>query len=363
MTATDRTRPDASAVEPLGTGWAIATIAIGVFAALIGLGGMVLSFRAVSAEMTPAFGAQWAWLVPIVVDLTVFVFSGVDLVLARRAIPHPLARVTVYGATAGTVWLNYGAGGDTVGRVAHILMPSIWVMFVELMRHVVRHEAHLVGASLREPIPAARWLLSPYPTAKLWRRMVLWRVNSYTLALAHERERLRSIAQLREKHGLLWRVYITPLDRLELNLGPTKADPATGRTASAPKVAQSAAKAATPLHSATTALDGHPEPQESTPSVGHPQKSATATDGQPTMDRWVEVGHPVYVHLKATTGKRPQQGAYRDALAEEVARLNALGELPTCYADPSLTTAKRVRGAVEDRFPELSPLHLIREAS
>jgi uncharacterized protein DUF2637 len=235
VTATDRPQPDARAAEPLGTGWAVATIAIGVFAALIAAGGMVLSFRAVSAEMVPAFGAQWAWLVPLVTDFTVLVFSGVDLVLARRAIPHPLARLTVYGATAGTVWLNYGAGGNLVGRIAHILMPSIWVMFVELMRHVVRHEAHLVGTSVRQPIPAARWLLSPWPTAKLWRRMILWQVNSYTVALGHERERLRRTAQLRHEHGRLWRLRVTPLVRLELDLGPAETV-ADGSTETAPPV-------------------------------------------------------------------------------------------------------------------------------
>ncbi len=220
MNAHDPTAPNRGERERLGASWTAVTVVIGIMAAAIALGGMVLSFRAVSTEMVPAFGAQWAWLVPIVVDLTVFVFSGVDLVLARRGIPHPLARVTVYGATAGTVWLNYQSGAGAAGRVAHILMPSVWVMFIELMRHVVRHEAHLVGTSLREPIPATRWLLSPWPTLKLWRRMVLWRVNSYTVALGHERERLRRGAGLREQYGPLWRLRVSPLVRLELNLGP-----------------------------------------------------------------------------------------------------------------------------------------------
>lgn len=212
--------------EPLGPGWLTVTVVIGVLAAIIAIAGMVLSFHAVSVRMTPSFGPRWAWLVPLVVDLTVLVFSGVDLVLARRGIPHPLARWTVYGATFGTVWLNYAAGGDLTGRIAHILMPSVWVMFIELMRHVVRHEANLVGVSLRQPIPAARWLLAPWPTLKLWRRMILWQVHSYTRALDHERERLRKTAALRQEHGRLWRWKVTPLVRLELNLGPAEPDPA-----------------------------------------------------------------------------------------------------------------------------------------
>lgn len=221
-----RGNTDASSkTEPLTSGWITLAVAIGVMAALIGLGGMILSFRSVRDEMTPAFGTHWAWLVPVVVDLTVFVFSGVDLVLARLDMSHPLARWTVYGATGGTVWLNYGAGGNLFGRVAHILMPSLWVAFVELMRHVVRTQVNLATASHREPIPTARWLLSPLPTFLLFRRMALWRTNSYTVALSQERSRLREIARLRKQHGWQWRFKTDPLTRLELSLGPNNITP------------------------------------------------------------------------------------------------------------------------------------------
>ena len=232
---------DAGKVEPLGAGWTTVTIVIGVMAALIALGGMVLSFRAVSVEMVPAFGQRWAWLVPIVVDLTVFVFSGVDLVLARLDMGHPLARWTVYGATGGTVWLNYSAGGTAAGRVAHVLMPSIWVVFVELMRHVVRRQVNLSTASHREPIPAARWFLSPWPTLKLWRRMVLWRINSYPRALDQEKMRLGAIATAREMYGRFWRFRISPLTRLQINLGEVGAgDLRPGLSVQPPQPAQPA---------------------------------------------------------------------------------------------------------------------------
>jgi hypothetical protein len=205
-------------VEPLGGGWTTVAATIGVMAALIAVGGMVLSFRAVSTEMIPAFGYRWSWLVPIVVDLTVFVFSGVDLVLARLDMSHPLARLTVYGATAGTVYLNFNATGNLPGRVAHVLMPSIWVVFIELMRHVVRRQTNLATGSRREPIPTSRWLVSPWPTLKLWRRMVLWRINSYPRALDMERQRLGAIAAARTLHGRGWRWRVGPLLRLQIAL-------------------------------------------------------------------------------------------------------------------------------------------------
>src|SRR5579884_2105188 len=232
-TDSGKTEPD-----PLGAGWITVTVVIGIMAALIALGGMTLSFRAVRAEMIPAFGA-WALLVPIVVDLAVFVFSGVDLVLSRLDMAHPLARWTVYGATGGTVWLNYSAGGSAAGRVAHVLMPAIWVVFVELMRHVVRRQVNLATGNRRQPIPAARWLLSPWPTLKLWRRMVLWRINSYPRALDQEKRRLGAVATAREVHGRQWRYRISPLTRLQINLGEIgpaalRTDPARGPAVSGP---------------------------------------------------------------------------------------------------------------------------------
>lgn len=211
--------------EPLGAGWTTVTVVIGILAALIAVAGMTLSFHAVSERMTPSFGPRWAWLVPLVVDLTVLVFSGVDLVLNRLGMSHPLARATVYGATFGTVALNYAAGGDPAGRIAHVLMPSVWVMFVELMRHVVRRTALKGDASLREPIPAARWILSPWPTLKLWRRMVLWRTNSYPAALAQERVRLARIAALRDTHGRAWRWKVSAAVRLSISLGESDTPP------------------------------------------------------------------------------------------------------------------------------------------
>jgi hypothetical protein len=211
------------------------TVVIGVMAALIAIGGMVLSFRAVSTEMITAFGPRWSWLVPIVVDLTVFVFSGVDLVLARLDMSHPLARWTVYGATAGTVYLNYNAAGPLPGRIAHVLMPSIWVVFIELMRHVVRRQTNLATGSRREPIPTSRWLASPWPSMKLWRRMVLWRINSYNKALDQEKQRLAAVAVARQLYGRRWTWRISPLLRLQIALGEANAD--TVRTAAAEALA------------------------------------------------------------------------------------------------------------------------------
>lgn len=86
------------------------------------------------------------------------------------------------------------------------------------------------------------------------------------------------------------------------------------------------------------------------------ERSNGAPTGRPTTERWIEVGRPVYETLAAALGRRPPEKAYRDALAAEADRLIAAGLLPAYYADPSVPAAKRVRAAVEERFPGLARL-------
>jgi Protein of unknown function (DUF2637) len=328
--------------EPLGRGWHHAIRAIGTMAALIGLGGMTLSFRGVSHEMIPAFGAHWAWLVPVVVDLTVFVFSGVDLVLNRLEMNHPLARWTVYTATAGTVYLNYEAGGNLPGRIAHILMPSIWVVFIELMRHVVRRLTGLANGTLREPIPAMRWLLSPWPTLKLWRRMVLWQTTSYRTALLQERTRLTRVAALREEHGPLWRWRVSALDRLSVALAEPATAPAalaaTEQNAITPAVERPAAPGTPAVRSAAPEQVGQqverraPKP----PAAGRPKSEQQSDDALECLTN--EETSALNALTAQWAPRTPSQGAIRSALP-------AGPDGTRCGA----TRAMRIQKALRDR--------------
>ena len=96
-------------------------------------------------------------------------------------------------------------------------------------------------------------------------------------------------------------------------------------------------------------------------------RTLTTATGRPSMDRWAQVGRPVYETLARELGKRPPEKAYRDALAAEADRLIAAGQLPAFYADPSVPAAKRVRAEVEKRFPGIARLRPVpddlREAS
>jgi hypothetical protein len=95
------------------------------------------------------------------------------------------------------------------------------------------------------------------------------------------------------------------------------------------------------------------------PETRQPAPSRRAVDGQPSTDTWVEIGKPVYDGLRAELGKRPGETVFHNTLAAHVAQLIADGALvgesgdekPDAYADPSLSTAKRIRGEIEARFP------------
>ncbi|MEV7252749.1 DUF2637 domain-containing protein, partial [Streptomyces cyaneofuscatus] len=56
-----------------------------------------------------------------------------------------------------------------------------------------------------EGVRLTRWLLSPIPTFKLWRRMKLWELRSYEQVIKLEQERLIYQARLQARFGRNWR--------------------------------------------------------------------------------------------------------------------------------------------------------------
>lgn len=75
--------------------------------------------------------------------------------------------------------------------------------------------------------------------------------------------------------------------------------------------------------------------------------------GELPMPVWIEIGRPVYQELKKNPTDRPTEKALQAALTQRVAALIAAGKLPPAVGQPSGSTAKRVRRAIEERHPEL----------
>ncbi|WP_034268044.1 DUF2637 domain-containing protein [Actinospica robiniae] len=148
---------------------AVATLLAGAIAGI----GMLASFHTVSTRIRPSFKG-WAWTVPVTLDASIASFSILELVLLRLALPHILARIAVYAATAATVYLNtrdITAGGDRAQLIAHAAMPCVWALYIELLRSgaaaLTRRERH----DAEHPVLAL--LLAPKPVLADWRRGIL----------------------------------------------------------------------------------------------------------------------------------------------------------------------------------------------
>ncbi|WP_021593490.1 DUF2637 domain-containing protein [Actinomadura welshii] len=177
--------------------------AVAVVAALVGvlgLLGFVNSFAAVAEASRPSFGGL-AWTVPLGIDLGIAIFAALDIVLARLDMRIRWLRFIPWALTAATVYLNVAGEHGTFGKVAHAVLPALWVIAVEIAAHVIRIRAGIAAGTRMDGIRAARWILAPWPTMKLWRRMVLWEIRSYPDALSRERARLLALTDLQDTYG------------------------------------------------------------------------------------------------------------------------------------------------------------------
>jgi hypothetical protein len=79
------------------------------------------------------------------------------------------------------------------------------LVMVEAGRVVLLRRAGLAAGIARDRIPFGRWILAPWRTWVLWRRMVLWRVTSYRAALDMELRLREANIALRMRYGRRWR--------------------------------------------------------------------------------------------------------------------------------------------------------------
>lgn len=202
----DPEKPPNSGVPPL-TGWELAAAALIVLGGIaVGGLGFYASFDAVSAK-----AAQWGfdepWVLPTAMDSAIPVFTGAYLLLIRMDMPLAWARLVPWALSLTTCALNVAAGNSLWSKVAHGAMSLLWVAVSEIAAHVYAVRIGAVTGRRRrlDKIRWSRWLLSPVPTFRLWRRMKLWELASYDTVLTLEQERLIYEAKLRGKFGRNWR--------------------------------------------------------------------------------------------------------------------------------------------------------------
>ncbi|MER5640972.1 DUF2637 domain-containing protein [Kitasatospora sp. NPDC002227] len=168
--------------------------------------GFAGSYNAVrELAMEKGFGA-FAYAFPIGVDAGIVVLLALDLVLTWLRIPFPLLRQTAWLLTAATIAFNAAASwGDALGMAMHAVIPVLFVVVVEASRHAVGRIAAITADRHMESVRLMRWVLSPVPTFRLWRRMKLWELRSYDETVRLEQNRLVYRAQLRFRYGRGWR--------------------------------------------------------------------------------------------------------------------------------------------------------------
>ncbi|WP_234433146.1 DUF2637 domain-containing protein [Streptomyces sp. NRRL S-1824] len=199
-------------------------------AAGVGALGLISSFDAVSAAAL-RWGFGEPWMVPVGMDVSIPVFSVANLLLIRMDMALAWVRFVPWVLTLVTCGLNVSAGHGTWAKVAHGTMPLLWVVFSEIGAHIYAVRIGAVTGRRMDKIRASRWLLAFPSTFALWRRMTLWEITSYSDALARERERQLARAELRERHGRLWRSKTPRPERVLMKLGelnlPSEAEPPT----------------------------------------------------------------------------------------------------------------------------------------
>ncbi|MER7519299.1 DUF2637 domain-containing protein [Streptomyces sp. NPDC126499] len=169
----------------------------------IGFAGSYAAVRELAVDK--GFG-DFSYFFPIGIDAGICVLLALDLLLTWMRIPFPLLRQTAWLLTAATIAFNGAAAWpDPLGVGMHAVIPVLFVVAVEAARHAVGRIADITADKHMEGVRLTRWLLSPVPTFRLWRRMKLWELRSYEQVIKLEQDRLIYQARLQARFGRGWR--------------------------------------------------------------------------------------------------------------------------------------------------------------
>ncbi|MDK0520194.1 DUF2637 domain-containing protein [Streptomyces sp. ML-6] len=178
-------------------------VAGAVLIAGIGFAGSYAAVRELAEKK--GFG-EFSLVFPIGIDAGICVLLALDLLLTWLRIPFPLLRQTAWLLTAATIAFNGAAAWpDPLGVGMHAVIPVLFVVAVEAARHAVGRIADITADKHMEGVRLTRWLLSPVPTFRLWRRMKLWELRSYDQVIKLEQDRLIYQARLQARFGRNWR--------------------------------------------------------------------------------------------------------------------------------------------------------------
>ncbi|MEV0535321.1 DUF2637 domain-containing protein [Kitasatospora sp. NPDC050463] len=312
----------------------------------IGFAGSYNAVRELASEK--GFGA-FSYAFPIGVDAGIVVLLALDLVLTWLRIPFPLLRQTAWLLTVATIAFNAAASwGDPLGMGMHAVIPVLFVVVVEASRHAVGRIAAITADRHMESVRLMRWLLSPVPTFRLWRRMKLWELRSYDEVVRLEQNRLVYRAQLRFRYGRGWRrsAPIQALLPLKLAKYGVPLDPAVlDRLDEESRESAELRESRTPAAAIPSTAAGGTRPQQL--PQPHPQQSAQPPRTEPSQPRSeatapavapvpAEVAAPMLAKLAAVRLRASQEpvGEEEQAPPQPREELNVWTERPVRTTGP-----------------------------
>ena len=251
--------------------------ALGFFTAggaLIGVVGFAVSFNSVMVAAEP-YLAWAAWCVPVMVDLAIFVLTGLALFMELHDLGAKWIRLVPNGLSLWTLYLNTAQQHSWFGKSVHAVGPALWVTTVEIAAFAVRK---LVGLSDEKRIEGLRrslWILRPLATWRIWRQMRIHQVTTYAAALDRDAARAAVVGRLRLHHGRMWRQKAPLGERIALRLqGRDPAGVAQVLTDHAATVALLAGTATEPVPEAhAERTESAPEPPAEDTAAPRPKQA------------------------------------------------------------------------------------------
>lgn len=296
-------------------------VAGAVVIAAIGFAGSYTAVRDLAEKK--GFGS-FSVVFPIGIDAGICVLLALDLLLTWIRIPFPLLRQTAWLLTAATIAFNGAAAWpDPLGVGMHAVIPILFVVSVEAARHAVGRIADITADKHMEGVRLTRWILSPIPTFKLWRRMKLWELRSYEQVIKLEQDRLIYQARLQARFGRSWRRKAPVESLMPLRLarfGVPLAETAPAGLAAAgiePALLPPAPVpvAAEPQQSQQPELVAPSAPQlEAEPQPPAPQQAEPVADGA-HVSPWFAAQQPSYVPEEPHDQWYADQQAYAEQQA------------------------------------------------
>ncbi|QDN84373.1 DUF2637 domain-containing protein [Streptomyces sp. RLB3-6] len=209
-----RAPADGEALVPIRGGLLASAVLVAVAAIALAVIGFTGSYRSVR-ELALGWGWGWfSYVFPVGIDVGIIGLIAADLFLCAIRTPAPILRWFAWTLTVATVTFNAASGwpadgnagwDDLIEAAAHATMPGLVVVITEALRRAIARRARIADGREFEPLGLARWILAPYPTFAMWRRMHLWDVYTRAEALALERDRLTLRDELRDQYGRKWK--------------------------------------------------------------------------------------------------------------------------------------------------------------